>query len=105
MALPPRYARTHVHRTPDARERNHAIDRTKRARRISRGASRAGLSGNEFTLRETDTTDPKGDENIGQTGFVTITRHSTHATREYPLGDAGDWLQHFKKDLEAGAFD
>ncbi|ABC38132.1 hypothetical protein [Burkholderia thailandensis] len=64
-----------------------------------------GLSGSDFTLRETDTTDPKGDENIGQTGFVTITRRSTHATREYPLGDASDWLQHFRKDLEAGAFD
>ncbi|MDN7675394.1 transcriptional regulator [Burkholderia oklahomensis] len=64
-----------------------------------------GLSGRDFTLHETDTTDPKSDENIGQQGFVTITRRSTRVTKEYPLGDASDWLQHFKKDLEAGAFD
>ncbi|AOJ02935.1 transcriptional regulator [Burkholderia mayonis] len=64
-----------------------------------------GLSGSDFALRETDTTDPKSDENIGQMGFVTITRRSTHVTKEYPLGDASDWLLHFKKDLEAGVFD
>ncbi|AOK48125.1 transcriptional regulator [Burkholderia sp. MSMB617WGS] len=64
-----------------------------------------GLSGSDFALRETDTTDPKSDENFGQMGFVTITRRSTHVTREYPLGDASDWLQHFKNDLETGAFD
>jgi len=25
--------------------------------------------------------------------------------KEYTIGDESDWLQHFRKDLEAGAFD
>ena len=33
-----------------------------------------------------------------------LTRLSTQVTKEYPIGDETDWLQHFRKDLEAGAF-
>jgi hypothetical protein len=66
---------------------------------------RIGLARDDFGLQETDTTDPKGDENIGLRGYVTITKLSTQVTKEYTIGDESDWLQHFRKDLEAGAFD
>lgn len=66
---------------------------------------RRGLAEGDFDLQETDTTDPKGDENLGLQGYVTITRLSTQITKEYVIGDESDWLQHFRKDLEAGAFD
>ena len=66
---------------------------------------RRGLAEGDFDLQETDTTDPKGDENLGLQGYVTITRFSTQITKEYVIGDESDWLQHFRKDLEAGAFD
>ena len=66
---------------------------------------RNGLAADDFELVETDTTDPKGDENFGLQGYVTVTRLSTQVTREYPIGYETDWVQHFKKDLEAGIFD
>ncbi|MFM0140897.1 transcriptional regulator [Caballeronia grimmiae] len=67
---------------------------------------RNGLTEGDFDLLETDTTDPKGDENCGLRGYVTIiSRLSTQITKEYPIGDGCDWLQHFRKDLEAGVFD
>jgi hypothetical protein len=65
---------------------------------------RNGLPEGDFDLLETDTTDPKGDENFGLQGYVTITRRSTQVTKEYAIGDESDWLQHFRRDLEAGAF-
>ncbi len=66
---------------------------------------RKGLEEGEFELLETDTTDPKGDENFGLQGYVTVTRLSTRITREYPIGYETDWVQHFRQDLEAGVFD
>ncbi|WP_322024882.1 transcriptional regulator [Burkholderia sp. BCC1977] len=66
---------------------------------------RHGLTADDFNVLETDTTDPKGDENLGLQGYVTITRFSTQISREYVIGDESDWLQHFRKDLEAGVFD
>ena len=66
---------------------------------------RRGLAEGDFDLQETDTTDPKGDENLGLQGYVTITRLSTQITKEYVIGDESDWLQHFRKDHDAGAFD
>jgi hypothetical protein len=66
---------------------------------------RRGLAEGDFALLETDTTDPKGDENLGLQGYVTITRLSTRVTKEYAIGDESDWLAHFRKDLEAGVFD
>jgi hypothetical protein len=71
---------------------------------FSRRLQRKGLPEGDFDLLETDTTDPKGDENFGLQGYVTITRLSTRVTREYAVGDESDWLQHFKRDLEAGVF-
>ncbi|TDN61134.1 transcriptional regulator [Paraburkholderia sp. BL10I2N1] len=65
---------------------------------------RSGLAEGDFDLLETDTTDPKGDENLGLQGYVTITRLSTQVMKEYAIGDESDWLQHFRKDLEAGVF-
>jgi hypothetical protein len=65
---------------------------------------RNGLAESDFNLLETDTTDPKGDENLGLQGFVTITRLSTQVTKEYAISDESDWLEHFRKDLMAGAF-
>lgn len=35
---------------------------------------RNGLAEGDFELLETDTTDPKGDENFGLQGYVTVTR-------------------------------
>lgn len=66
---------------------------------------RKGLAEGEFELLETDTTDPKGDENVGLQGYVTVTRLSTQIAREYPLGFGTGWVQHFRQDLEAGVFD
>lgn len=66
---------------------------------------RNGLAEGDFELLEADTTDPKGDENFGLQGYVTITRLSTRVAKEYPIGDECDWLQRFRKDLEAGVFD
>ncbi|KAG8153552.1 transcriptional regulator [Burkholderia catarinensis] len=66
---------------------------------------RHGLAEDDFAVLETDTTDPKGDENLGLQGYVAITRLSTQITREYVIGDESDWLQHFRKDLDAGVFD
>jgi hypothetical protein len=66
---------------------------------------RSGLAEGDFDLLETDTTDPKGDENLGLQGYVSITRLSTQVTKEYAISDESDWLEHFKKDLVAGAFD
>ncbi|CAJ0849326.1 hypothetical protein R77569_00179 [Ralstonia mannitolilytica] len=65
---------------------------------------RNGQAEDDFELLEVDTTDPKGDENLGLQGYVTVTRLSTQITREYPLGDGADWVQHFRKDIEAGTF-
>ena len=65
---------------------------------------RHGLAEGDFELLETDTTDPKGDENFGLQGYVTVTRLSTGITREYPIGYETDWAQHFRHDLEAGVF-
>jgi hypothetical protein len=66
---------------------------------------RIGLARDDFSLQETDTTDPKGDENFGLQGYVIVTRLSTRVAKEYTIGDESDWLEHFRKDLEAGAFD
>ena len=66
---------------------------------------RKGLAEGEFELVETDTTDPRGDENFGLQGYVGVTRLSTQITREYPIGYETDWVQHFRQDLEAGVFD
>jgi hypothetical protein len=66
---------------------------------------RVGLAKDDFSLQETDTTDPKGDENFGLQGYVIITRLSTRVAKEYTIGDESDWLEHFRKDLKAGAFD
>jgi hypothetical protein len=65
---------------------------------------RNGLAEGDFNLVETDTTDPKGDENLGLQGYVLITRLSTRVMKEYAISDESDWLEHFKKDLIAGAF-
>lgn len=65
---------------------------------------RRGLAERDFALLETDTTDPKGDENLGLQGYVTIARLSTQVAKEYVIGDESDWLEHFAKDLEAGVF-
>jgi hypothetical protein len=64
-----------------------------------------GLAEDDFEVQETDTTDPKGDENFGLQGYVTVTRLSTNITREYPIGYETNWAQHFRQDLEAGVFD
>ncbi|SOE97151.1 hypothetical protein SAMN05414139_10226 [Burkholderia sp. D7] len=66
---------------------------------------RIGLARDDFSLQETDTTDPKGDENFGLQGYVVITRLSTRVAKEYTIGDESDWLEHFRKDLKAGVFD
>lgn len=66
---------------------------------------RKGLAEGEFELRETDTTDPKSDENVGLQGYVTVTRLSTQIAREYLIGFEAGWVEHFEQDLEAGVFD
>ncbi|MEW6312961.1 MAG: transcriptional regulator [Pseudomonadota bacterium] len=62
------------------------------------------FSETDFELRETDTTDPQSDEIYGMQGYATVTRKSTHVTKEYPLGYDTAWLNRFRKDLENGVF-
>ncbi|MCY0853820.1 transcriptional regulator [Cupriavidus sp. D39] len=64
-----------------------------------------GPTEDDFELAETDTTDPRGDENFGLQGYVAVTRRSTRVTREYPIGYETDWVQRFSNDLGACAFD
>lgn len=62
------------------------------------------LSEKDFDLKETDTTDPKTDETLALTGFVTITRKSTGREKEYAIGDGSTWLSQFRRDVERGTF-
>ena len=66
---------------------------------------RIGLARDDFSLQETDTTDPKGDENFGLQGYVIITRLSTRVAKEYTIGDESDWLAHCTNYLKAVAVD
>jgi hypothetical protein len=63
------------------------------------------LTAGEFTLRETDTTDPKTDEIYGLTGVVKITRKSTGRQHEYTTGDGSRWVEEFESDLAEKNFD
>jgi hypothetical protein len=63
------------------------------------------LTAGEFTLRETDTTDPKTDEIYALTGFVKITRNSNGKQGEYPTGDDSRWVEEFERDLAEKKFD
>jgi len=65
---------------------------------------RHGLPASDFVLEDTDTTDPKGDENEGQRGVATVTRVSTQISRDYPIGFEPAWLERFRRDVEAGVF-
>ncbi len=63
---------------------------------------RNGLAASDFELLETDTTDPKGDENFGLQGYVTVTRLSTQVTREYPIGYETDWVHEMRSCMPLG---
>ncbi|WP_323120394.1 transcriptional regulator [Burkholderia alba] len=66
---------------------------------------RNGYTADDFDLRQTDTTEPKGDEVIGLKGMIALTRRATGVSKDYAWGDEGDWLAYFGQDLEAGEFD
>lgn len=65
---------------------------------------RSGMDARDFSVRETDTTDPKSDEIEGLCGFVVVRRASTNIVHEYAMGDHTDWVAHFAQDLKAGIF-
>lgn len=65
---------------------------------------RHGLPTNDFVLSEVDTTDPKSDEIYALQGWLSIRRLSNNLQREYLIGDESDWLDHFSRDVHAGAF-
>jgi hypothetical protein len=65
---------------------------------------RHGLATNDFILSEVDTTDPKTDEIFALQGWLSIRRLSNNLQREYLIGDESDWLEHFSRDVHAGAF-
>lgn len=65
---------------------------------------RQGFTAEDFDLQQLDTTDPKGDENFGLQGRVTLIRRSTQVAKEYALNDESHWLRHFESDLESGTF-
>jgi hypothetical protein len=62
------------------------------------------LPPNEFSLKATDTTDPKTDEVQALQGELTICRESTGQTRQYVIGDGSPWLKLFRDDVKGGAF-
>ena len=62
------------------------------------------LLADDFALSETDTTDPKTDEVFALTGFVVVTRKSTHQNIEYPIGDGATWVERFEWDVEKMRF-
>ena len=66
--------------------------------------ARFGLRGDDFDLRETDTTDPKTDEIFALEGFVVITRKSTQKQKQYPIGDGSTWVEVFGRDLAKDSF-
>lgn len=61
--------------------------------------SQAGISADDFELRERDITDPKTDEILALAGVVKIRRKSTGKQREYPTGDGSHWVEEFGRDL------
>lgn len=63
------------------------------------------LAAGDFELHEIDTTDPKTDEVLGLTGFVTVSRKSSGQKKQYPIGDGSTWVAEFERDLLQGAFD
>ncbi|WP_407928005.1 transcriptional regulator [Collimonas humicola] len=63
------------------------------------------LAADDFELHEVDTTDPKTDEILGLTGFVTVSRKSSGRKTQYPIGDGSTWVAEFERDLMRGAFD
>lgn len=63
------------------------------------------LAAGDFELHEVDTTDPKTDEVLGLTGFVTVSRKSSGRKKQYPTGDGSTWVAEFERDLLQGAFD
>ncbi|MGO4304318.1 MULTISPECIES: transcriptional regulator [unclassified Cupriavidus] len=65
---------------------------------------RHGLPHHDFVLIEIDTTDPRSDEIYGLQGWLTVRRLSNNIEREYLIGDESDWLEHFSRDVHAGAF-
>jgi hypothetical protein len=65
---------------------------------------RFNLSAEDFDLVETDTTDPKTDEIFALTGFVVITRKSTHLKAQYPIGDGARWVEEFERDWAENLF-
>ncbi|WP_395398742.1 transcriptional regulator [Pseudoduganella sp. UC29_106] len=62
------------------------------------------LPPNEFSLKATDTTDPKTDEIQALQGELTICRESTGQTKQYVIGDGNSWLMLFRNDVRSGAF-
>ncbi|MEO6920306.1 MAG: transcriptional regulator [Collimonas sp.] len=62
------------------------------------------LDADDFELHEMDTTDPKTDEILGLTGFVTVSRKSSGRKKQYPIGDGSIWVAEFERDLLQGAF-
>jgi len=62
------------------------------------------LPPNEFSLKATDTTDPKTDEVQALQGELTICRESTGQTRQYVICDGSPWLMLFRNDVRGGAF-
>ena len=62
------------------------------------------LAAGDFELHEVDTTDPKTDEVLGLTGFVTVSRKSSGRKKQYPTGDGSTWVAEFARDLAQGAF-
>lgn len=62
------------------------------------------LARKEFSLKSTDTTDPKSDEVQALQGEVVVRRESTGETREYLISDHTSWLELFRDDIRGGAF-
>lgn len=74
-------------------------------RQCSEILQRRSWSMADFTLRETDVTDPGSDELLPIKGYVEIRRTSNDRYREYATGDGTSWVLAFERDLAGGHFD
>jgi hypothetical protein len=65
---------------------------------------RFNLCAGDFSLAETDTTNPKTDEVFALTGFVVVTQRSTSLKAQYPISDGSKWVEDFERDIEKNLF-
>jgi hypothetical protein len=62
------------------------------------------LRRDEFSLKATDTTDPKTDEVQAMQAELVVRHKPTGEARQYLVSDGNCWLELFRGDIRGGAF-